>query len=584
MGAKANTKKSKAKSTRRASPVRRVKASNLRTPAEWLVEALTGGEAMTKVNVNERTALSASAVFACVRAIAEDVAKVGLVLKRINRETGVSVEAFDHPLYDQLRQTPNPDMTSLSYRRTVTASALLWGNGYAEIVRDGGGGVRQQLPIHPSRVTPEYDDLRRLQYRVINDDGKMVVIPQANMLHVRGFGHGVVGYSILKLGREAIGLMIAAERFAATFFGSGTRLSGVLTHPNHLGEDAARVLRESWEKMHSGADNQNKVAILEEGLEFKPMSVPPEEAQMLETRVMSVAEACRFFRVPPHKVFELTRATFSNIEHQSLEYVGDSLYTWFVEWEQEIKRKLIRTSEKDLYAEHKYQTLLMGDMAARSTRQREMFNVGAMSINEIRRENGMNPIGKEGDIRWVNGAMVPIEIAKNGPQKAQPTPAEQPERENAPPAPDDSMERRVRKVAAIVPYYEDLLSASLSCVLSYEANHITAAAKRRGFAEWSQKFYADNSEHVRARIGGIIDAFCAAAWSILSDSPFADEHKAAACDATKAIAARHVERSIAEMREPSIVREWAAVRSPDEARSEASKLYEFIINLAGAQQ
>jgi len=562
---------------------RKPRNSTMRNPSEWLVEALCGTKGYAGVEVNEHSALSITAVFACVRAIAEDVAKVPLLLKRV--EAGdKKTDAVDHPLYNLLRQAPNNEMTSLTFRRTVTAAALLWGNGYAEIQRTGSGSVFSLSPIHPSRVKVVRDKAGVLGYEVRNDEGGFDDIPAYNMLHLPGLGAGVVGYSMLKLGKEAIGCAIAAERFAATFFGNGSRLSGVLQHPQTLGVVAAKTLRDSWTEMHSGTENSHKVAILEEGMTFNPNSVAPEEAQMLETRIMGVQEACRLFRVPPHKVFEMTRSTFGNIEHQSLEYVGDALYTWFALWDQEIKRKLISPREKDLYAEHSYQNLIRGDMASRSTRQRELFNIGAINQNEIRRENGLNPIGPDGDVYYVNASMVPIQFAKLGPQK--PEPAPEPDTDPDEP-PDDVIAAKTRatqKLAAITPRHCDLLTEAFSRVLTIETDRVRAATKKNGFKEWSDKFYAGHVDHVHAKIGGVIDAFADAAWAILSDETMPEATKQAVFGATRAIATRHIEKSQAEMREPATVNEWATTRAKSQAADEMTKMTDLLSTLAGVQQ
>lgn len=659
-------KKSRAVTVRRTRP----RNSNLRNPAEWLVEALCGTKGYAGVDVNEKSALSVTAVFACVRAIAEDVAKVPLLLKRVKGDT--KTEAVDHPLYDQLRQAPNPEMTSLTFRRTVTASALLWGNGYAEIQRAGSGAVIAQWPIHPSRVRAARTDGGTLFYKVQNDSGQFDDIPAMNMLHLPGIGAGVVGYSMLQLGKEAIGCAIAAERFAATFFGNGLRMSGVLEYPGkNLSDPAFKRIRDQWNAVHQGSDNAHKMAILEDGLKFHEMSTAPNDAQMLETRVLSVQEACRLFRIPPHKVFEMSRSTFGNIEHQSLEYVGDALYTWFALWDQEIKRKLILPREKDLFAEHAYQKLIQGDMAARSTRQRELFNVGGLNENEIRRENGLNPVGPSGDVYYVNGAMVPVESAiLTGERKAEDqrlqtlktqadaygiavragviTPNVDDEKffrtqlglpsvnkavkqswkktdgvrqpitlqsedggggafgrgGGGAPADDDTEgtegnppgksqnRRRVRaaravlatqKLTALAPRHRDLLEDSLGRILTQETRRVQDAVKNARFREWAEKFYADHAAHVHAKIGGVIDAFTEAAWAILTDKPMAEAEKQAIFGATKEIAQRHVERSLAEMRNPPAVSEWATTRAKAQAAVEMDVMTDLIRNLAGVQ-
>jgi len=288
--------------------------------------------------------------------------------------------------------------------------------------------------------------------------------------------------------------------------------------------------------------------------------------------------------VPPHKVFEMSRSTFGNIEHQAIEYVGDALYTWFVCWDQEIKRKLISPREPDLHAEHQFQGLLQGDMAARSTRQRELFNIGAITINEIRRENGLNPIGDEGDVHFINAAMVPAEIAMHGPPQpasgaASPRPAPDPSSPDEPSQPSlDAMDR----ISAILPVYSDLLAGDFGRILAIETDRIGSASKRSGFADWAKNFYASHADHVHLRITNTVDAFTASAWAILSQKPITDTAKQAVFNETKAICERHVAESVKNMREPSIVAEWATVRAKTQASTEIDNLAELITNLAGA--
>lgn len=361
------------------------------------VKRTTSGETVTPDG-----ALVLSTYFACVRNLSEDVAKLPIGIFKQVGESRLLLPL--HPIERLLDSIPNPEQSSFTLRETLTQWLLSWGNCFAEIVRSNAGAVAQLWPIHPSRVR-----LRRLPdgsliYQVMCDMDPASVRPQqkyvelkpADMFHVRGLGSGLLGYSVAALAAESIGASLAAERFGAAFFGQGATQSGILTHPGTLDEPAQKNLRESWQKTYGGARNSHKIAVLEEGVTYTPISIPPDEAQFLETRQFQVEEICRWFRMPPHKVQQLLRSTFSNIEHQSIEYVTDTLMPWLCRWEKEVKRQLI--TEPDVYMRHDVKELMRGDAATRSTYLKTLVYMGAISINEARMAEGFNPIDED----WAN--------------------------------------------------------------------------------------------------------------------------------------------------------------------------------------
>jgi HK97 family phage portal protein len=286
--------------------------STLANPAPWLVDFYGGGTPSAGVRVTEATALSASAVFACVRNIAEDEAKLPFIVYR-NLEPQGKERLKAHPLYRLLHDEPNPEMSSFDFRQAVTACAVLFGGGYAEIEKTQAGVPLYLWPIESWRVRPLRDAAKNLYYEV---DGRDRLDP-ADMLHIRGFGFdGVLGCMLAQVGKESLGLTIAAQRFAASFFGNGTKVSGLLSHPKMLSPEAHKRLKESWTEEHGGPGNAHKPRILEEGMTWTQLSTAPDEAQMVETRQFQVEDVARWFRMPPHKIQHLLRSTFSNIEHQ----------------------------------------------------------------------------------------------------------------------------------------------------------------------------------------------------------------------------------------------------------------------------
>jgi HK97 family phage portal protein len=372
--------------------------------ASWLMGP---GTTPAGVHVNETTALSISAVFACVRNLAEDEAKLPCITYRKLKPTGKE-RLLAHPVYRLLHDDPNPEMSAFDFRQAVTASAVLYGNGYAEIERTNLGIPLALWPIEPWRVCARRDPSRQLYYDV---DGGKTRLTTTDMLHIKGFGtDGVLGLMCTQIGRDSFGLTIAAQRFAASFFGNGMRLSGVLSHPKTLSDAAERHLRESVERVHVGDGKQHRFAIFEEGMTWTQTSSDPDEAQMLETRQFQVEDVARWFRMPPHKIQHLLRSTFSNIEHQSIEYVVDTLMPWLVRWEQESKRKLIEKSEPEVFVEHLVDGMLRGDITSRYAAYAVARQNGWLNGDEIRDKENMNPM-PDGDKYLVNGTMIPISTA-----------------------------------------------------------------------------------------------------------------------------------------------------------------------------
>lgn len=275
------------------------------------------GSSASGKSVNPKNAVQVSTVYACVRVIAETIASlpVGVYETTANG----SQKSMDHPLYRLLHDEPNPEMTSFVWRETTLSHLLLWGNAYSQIIRSGKSHILALYPLLPDRMEVDRDSSGRLTYTYTTTEGGTVQLRPEDVLHIPGLGFdGIMGYSPIALEKNAIGLGIAAEEYGSTFFKNGARPSGILTHPNTV-KDPKR-LRESWNAAYGGSSNGSKVAILEENMSFTPISLPNNEAQFLETRKFQVEEICRIFRVPPHLIGDLSRSTFSNIEHQSIDF------------------------------------------------------------------------------------------------------------------------------------------------------------------------------------------------------------------------------------------------------------------------
>ena len=369
---------------------------------------LFGGTTSGKA-VNERTAMQTSAVYACVRILAESVA--GLPLHVYERTANGSKSTKpSHPLYRLLHDEPNREMTSFVFRETLMSHLLLWGNAYAQIIRDGRGFPIALYPLLPDRMAVDRNESGELVYTYQSDKGH-VKLRRENVLHIPGLGFdGLIGYSPIAMAKNAVGLALATEDYGATFFANGANPGGVLEHPGVIKPEQADRLRESWQSQFGGA-NAHKVAVLEEGLKFHQMSIPPEQAQFLETRKFQINEIARIFRVPPHMVGDLEKSSFSNIEQQSLEFVKYTLDPWVVRWEQSLQQALILPSEKaTIFIKFNLDGLLRGDYQSRMQGYSTGIQNGFMSVNDVRGLEDMNLLTAEegGDLHFVNGNMVKL--------------------------------------------------------------------------------------------------------------------------------------------------------------------------------
>lgn len=374
-----------------------------------------GGSTAGK-NVTERSAMQMTAVYSCVRVLSEAVAGLPLHLYKYTKNGGKE-KSIDQPLYFLLHDEPNPEMTSFVFRETLMTHLLLWGNAYAQIIRNGKGEVVALYPLMPNKMTVDRDENGRLYYKYYrgNDEAIRskeyeVVLSPYDVLHIPGLGFdGLVGYSPIAMAKNAIGLAIATEEYGAKFFANGAAPSGVLEHPGTL-KNPDKV-RESWNATFGGSHNANKVAVLEEGMKYSPISISPEQAQFLETRKFQINEIARIFRVPPHMVGDLEKSSFSNIEQQSLEFVKYTLEPWLVRWEQSMVRSLLSPSEKrEYFIKFNVDGLLRGDYASRMSGYATARQNGWMSANDIRELENLDRIPAEdgGDLYLINGNMTKL--------------------------------------------------------------------------------------------------------------------------------------------------------------------------------
>lgn len=365
-----------------------------------------GNESYTGITVSEENMLDATAVWAAVRTLAETIASLPLHLYERLKPRGKK-RATEHPLYPVLHIKPNPEMTSMVYRETIAGHVVMWGTSYSEIDRDGYGAIRALWPLLPGNMDiKRFDGELTYVYRL--PDGSTKMFDTDSILRISGFSkNGLIGYSPVNVGREAIGLSLALEEFGARFFGNGAKPPIALEHPEALSPEAYDRLRESWEKRHEGLSNAHRVAILEEGMKLKEFGVSPEDAQALESRKFQVTEVARIFNVPPHMLKDLEKSTFSNIEHQGLEFVIYTIRPWLVRFEQAYSMQLLTEQELNTYFfEHLVDGLLRGDMESRSKAYATGRQWGWWSANDVREMENQNPVDG-GDIYLVPLNMAP---------------------------------------------------------------------------------------------------------------------------------------------------------------------------------
>lgn len=367
--------------------------------------------------VNERTAMQTTAVYACVRILAEAVASLPLHVYEYQDDGGKKL-VHDHPLYYLLHDEPNPEMTSFVFRETLMSHLLIWGNAYAQIIRDGAGRVLGLYPLLPDKMEVQRDDRGNIFYVYSrnSDENPMfkeygnIKLKAEDVLHIPGLVFdGLIGYSPIAMAKNAVGMTLACEEYGASFFANGANPGGVLEHPGVL-KDPSKV-RESWNSVYRGVNNAHKIAVLEEGMKYQQIGIPPEEAQFLETRKFQINEIARLYRIPPHMVGDLDKSSFSNIEQQSLEFVKYTLDPWVIRWEQSLQRSLLLPGEKGKYfIKLNVDGLLRGDYQSRMNGYAVGRQNGWFSANDIREMENMNPIPDEegGNLYLINGAMTKL--------------------------------------------------------------------------------------------------------------------------------------------------------------------------------
>lgn len=458
---------------------------------EHLDARISGAEVSSGMRVSEKTAVHNTAVYACVRILAETVASLPLIVYE-RTENGEKRRATEHPLYALLHDAPNPYMTSFAWRELLQAHLATWGNAYADIEWGQGGNALSIWPLRPDRMRDIKQKHGKRVYVYRTPDGTDTELPAKRVLHIAGMSpDGMRGYSPITLGAEAIGLSSAAEQYGARFFGNGARPTGVLQHPGKLSDQARTNLRDSWNAAHQGLSNAHRVAILEEGLQYQQIGIPPEAAQFLQTRKFQLGEIARLYRIPPHMLGDLDRSTWANIEHQAIDFVVHTVRPWLVRWEQTLNRQLLDNSRR-FFAEFLVDGLLRGDIGSRYSAYATARQWGWLSTNDIRRLENMNSV-ENGDVY-----LQPLNMVEAG-AEYQPT--------SRPTAESKTLEllraeRRTRTKGGAVARmrlatsFERVFADAAERIVRRETADIRRTARRElkeraelQFVEWLQQFY-----------------------------------------------------------------------------------------------
>ena len=539
--------------------------SNLRNPDDWLVDAMVGPRTVSGMRAGPREAMTLASFYAGVRNISEDVGK--LPLKFYERvATGGKREAVEESLWFTLHDQPNPEMSSMTFRETLTQHAIVLGDGYAEIVRVGRDV--DLWPLDPTRVRIERDrstgDLRYVLPATHNERERIFRSEEIFHLHGLGF-NGLGGYSVATMARESIGVALALRASGAALFGNNSRPGGVLQTPNKLDGAARRNMRESWERVHGGAESFNKTAILEQGVTFTPIAITNKDAMWIEAGHFSVEEFARWLRIPPHKIQHLLRSTFSNIVAQNIEYVTDTLMPWLIRWEQEIQRKLITPMfgariRSPFFAEHVVDALLRGDIETRYRAYAIARNWGWESANSILGLENRNPIGPQGDVYLVPENMANAERLLDEPEPPSDVP---------PPGDGDgdnddngavdasvrllALEQSSRvardvngddeKIHKIADVHAPMLVEAFRRVLRVEVKQVTNRAKSGKFDDWAEQFYEAHVKHVRGALIPVVETFVGSVWAALDYGVMLESFTRAVAEETDAMARRHCDAS-----------------------------------------
>ncbi len=528
------------------------KRSHPSNPEDWLTDWFSGGgRTKSGISVNENTAMNCLAVASCVRILAENVASLPLnIYERLNQ--GGKKRAPDHELHPLLHDSPNSEMTSLEFREAMMLNLGLWGNAYAEIERNGAGRAVALWPLLSKNMTVKREN-GQIWYHY-QFKGRKYRLPAFNVLHIKGLSpDGLVGYSNIRIAREAIGLSLSMEEFGARFFENGANSGGTLEHPNSLGDDAYRHLKESLKEQYAGLSRAHRLMILEEGMKFNKISIPPEDAQFLESRKFQLAEIARWYRVPLILLAEYEKAaTYASVEQFSIQFVVQTLRPWLVRWEQALLTSLFFENERKKYfAEFVVDGLLRGDIKSRYEAYAIGRQWGWLCADDVLELENRNPLPDgQGKIYLVPMNMDPVSTLENRRSLQDRNIRALQERSV------QFLERRtiaLRRKLTVA--YTSKFDEYGGRIVKLEVDEVRSAVenmlKKRGvtdFLNWIDSFYTDFAKEVDAQAAPLITSYASAVLPIAQDeinseSDISIQYQAFQKEYSEYFADRHVKSS-----------------------------------------
>jgi HK97 family phage portal protein len=396
------------------------KRFTLRNPEQWFIDYFGGGKSSAGVTVGHRSALSYTPFWAAVRIISGTIGALPFKVYR-RLEDGGKEPLSQHPVYWLLHERPNDYVDAVSFLETRMAHVLCYGNGYAEIQRNGAGRPIALWPLLPTRTRRRVTEDGLPYYEVTLPAGGTVQLPDYNVLHIKGLGFdGYTGYDVVTYHKEALGYGVAVNKFGARFFANNASPGGVVEHPGPgaMGEKAYGNFKRSWEEAHGGLENAHRVAILEEGAKWHEFMVDPQKAQALEVQKYNVDDCSRIFNIPPHMLGSTEFSKYNTNQELRIEFLTMTMLYWFRKWEQEVNYKLLMPSERArIFCEIMVEALLRGNLEARTAFYSSGRQWGYLTINDIRAKNNMNPIGPAGDV-----CLDPLNMTPAGSLPASPAP------------------------------------------------------------------------------------------------------------------------------------------------------------------
>lgn len=492
-----------------------------------------GAPTSAGVRVDEQTAIKYLTVYSCVTLIAGDIGRLPLNLYRKRADGGKDL-VTDHHLYDLLHNAPNEDTGYFNWRETLQGHLLLWGNSYTFIERERIGGKIKalwQIP-DPGDVEVKRQN-NQIVYKYKNADGEDVTRTKDQIFHIPGYGfNGIVGKSMIRIASEAIGLGLAAEEFGSKWFGEGIHPTGVLETEHSLGDNKKQAAKAAA-KSYAGLGKAHKLMILDDGMKFKPLSIPPEDAQFLATKDHQKIDICGMYHVPPHKIaIHGQNSNYNNLEQENASYVDSCLMHWLVRWESNINLQLLTQKDRrsGLFFEFVVQGLLRGDSKARAEYYNKIFQVGGLSPNDIRAKENMNPV-EGGDENFVMLNMIPLSQAKDVSMPGDEEPENEPEPDTKSSLKSFFSEKRAKKISEaksiqirdrIAKQYAPLIFDAAQAVVNRESKAIqkkVASQSRAGQSmnAFLDDFYDEFPKYINTKLGPVLRSYIIATMDATND-------------------------------------------------------------------